>query len=170
MKPSELGKKYDKIAQWWHEQHALSSYGVSQFERAVGFATGGEQALDVGCGAGGRFVRILQNSGFSVTGLDVSKEMVMLASKNHQNKNLYIKIFALGKQMNVLTSSLHGIVFFTCHLLCKSLLLLSYVGFWRKMAYYYIHLVTPKENILINGTMILFITVPLVLMKICSYL
>lgn len=83
MEPSKLGKKYDKIAQWWHEQHERSSYGVSQFERAVGFATGGEKALDVGCGAGGRFVRILQNRGFSVTGLDVSKEMVMLASKNH---------------------------------------------------------------------------------------
>ena len=83
MKPSELGKKYDKIAQWWHEQHERSSYGVNQFERAVGYSLGGKKALDVGCGAGGRFIRILQNHGFSVTGLDVSKEMIKLACSNH---------------------------------------------------------------------------------------
>ena len=83
MEPSELGKKYDKIAQWWHDQHEQSSYGVSQFERAVGYISGGEKALDVGCGAGGRFIRLLQNRGFSVTGLDVSKEMVKLAGNNH---------------------------------------------------------------------------------------
>ena len=90
MKPSELGTKYDKIAQWWHDQHEQSSYGVSQFERAIKYTSGGEKALDVGCGAGGRFIRILQNRGFSVTGLDVSTEMIGLASVNHpEQKFLY---------------------------------------------------------------------------------
>lgn len=83
MEPSTLGTKYDKIAQWWNDQHFDSSYGVSQFERAVEYATRGGKALDVGCGTGGRFVNILQNRGFLVTGLDVSKEMVKLASNNH---------------------------------------------------------------------------------------
>ena len=83
MKPSEIGKKYDKIAQWWHDQNEQSSYGVSQFDRAVGYTSGGNKALDVGCGSGGRFVRILENSGFSVTGLDVSSEMIKLAGSNH---------------------------------------------------------------------------------------
>jgi 2-polyprenyl-3-methyl-5-hydroxy-6-metoxy-1,4-benzoquinol methylase len=83
MEPFALGKKYDKIAQWWHDQHIESSYGVSQLERAIGYATSGGKALDVGCGAGGRFVNILQNHGFSITGLDASKEMVKLASRNH---------------------------------------------------------------------------------------
>ena len=83
MEPSEIGTKYDKIAQWWHDQHLQSSYGVSQFERAVEFASGGGKALDVGCGAGGRFVRILEDRGFSVTGLDVSQAMVKLARSNH---------------------------------------------------------------------------------------
>ena len=83
MEPSVLGTKYDKIAQWWHDQHVESSYGVSQFERAIEFAACGGKALDVGCGAGGRFVRVLQSRGFSVTGLDVSKEMVKLACNNH---------------------------------------------------------------------------------------
>lgn len=83
MEPSELGTKYDKLARWWHDRHADSAYGVSQFEKALGFASTGGKALDVGCGAGGRFVRILQNRGFAVTGLDVSREMIGLASKNH---------------------------------------------------------------------------------------
>lgn len=83
MEPSVLGTKYDKIAQWWHEQHAESSYGVNQLKRAVKFLPHGGKALDVGCGAGGRFVRILQSCDFSVTGLDVSKEMIKLAIENH---------------------------------------------------------------------------------------
>ena len=83
MKPAEIGRKYDKIAQWWQQQHQQSSYGVSQFERAISYSSGGEEALDVGCGAGGRFIRILQERGFSVTGLDVSQEMIKLATDNH---------------------------------------------------------------------------------------
>jgi len=83
MEPSVLGTKYDKIAQWWHDRHVNSSYGVTQFEKAIRFTSQGGKALDVGCGSGGRFVRILQSHGFAVTGLDVSKEMISLARKNH---------------------------------------------------------------------------------------
>ena len=93
MKPSVIGTKYDKIAQWWHDQHVESSYGLSQFERAVSFTSGGGKALDVGCGTGGRFVRVLQSRGFSITGLDVSEEMIKLASCNHpEHRFLYIDI------------------------------------------------------------------------------
>lgn len=87
MKPSTLGTKYDKIAQWWDNQHRVSSYGVSQFKRAIEYATNGGKALDVGCGAGGRFVNLLEHHGFSVTGLDVSKEMIKLASNNHPRQH-----------------------------------------------------------------------------------
>ena len=83
MKPSLLGKKYDKIASWWHDQHHASSYGVSQFEKAIDYAAKGGLALDVGCGAGGRLTRIMENNGFAITGLDVSQEMIALAKKNH---------------------------------------------------------------------------------------
>lgn len=78
------------MARWWHEQHEQSSYGVNQLERALGFSTGGKKALDVGCGTGGRFVRILQNRGFSVTGLDVSKEMVKLELDQYPEKHVYV--------------------------------------------------------------------------------
>lgn len=87
MQPSELGKKYDKIAQWWHEQHVNSSYGVHQLEKAIEYSLGTGKALDVGCGAGGRFIRILEKHGFSITGIDVSQEMIKLASDNHPEHN-----------------------------------------------------------------------------------
>lgn len=89
MDPSELGKKYDKIAQWWRDQHINSNYGVAQLERAVGFAVDGGKALDVGCGAGGRLIQLLENNGFCVTGLDVSKEMVRLAGENHPTNTFF---------------------------------------------------------------------------------
>lgn len=83
MDPSITGKKYNKIALWWHNRHFNSDYGIPQFEKAVGFASEEGKALDVGCGTGGRFIRILQDKGFSITGIDVSVEMIRLAKKNH---------------------------------------------------------------------------------------
>lgn len=85
MEPSTLGKKYDKLAQWWHNRHVNSSYGIEQFQRAIQYAPHGGKALDVGCGTGGRFIRLLESIDYSVTGLDVSKEMVGLARSNHPN-------------------------------------------------------------------------------------
>ncbi|NKB75772.1 MAG: methyltransferase domain-containing protein [Gammaproteobacteria bacterium] len=83
MEPMVLGEKYDKIAGWWHERHVESEYGVRQFSRALDFSVGVGRALDVGCGAGGRFVRLLKSRGIGVTGIDVSKNMVSLARENH---------------------------------------------------------------------------------------
>ncbi len=83
MNPKELGKKYDKIAQWWHENHQDSRYGLRQLDLALKFISGGRSALDVGCGAGGRIIRKLEEQGFAVTGLDVSEKMIALAMENH---------------------------------------------------------------------------------------
>jgi len=93
MTPEQLGRKYDKIAQWWQEQHDHGEYGLKQLERALRLHgktptaslanTPAASALDVGCGAGGRFIRRLVERGFAVTGLDVSKEMINRARKTH---------------------------------------------------------------------------------------
>lgn len=90
MEPIVTGTKYDKIARWWHDQHCNSNYGLAQFQKAVGFARGGGKALDVGCGAGGRFVRVLQAKGFSITGIDVSAEMIALARENHPQHSFFV--------------------------------------------------------------------------------
>ena len=91
MEPLVTGQKYDKIAHWWNEQHVNSNYGVSQFKRALSFTTNPGDALDVGCGSGGRFVSLLQNHGFSVTGIDVSHAMIGLARENHPDQTFEVQ-------------------------------------------------------------------------------
>lgn len=91
MEPQVLGTKYDKIAAWWNERHFDSGYGLRQVEKALSYATGVNHALDVGCGAGGRFIRILQNKGFKLTGLDVSAEMIKLAQHNHPQESFLVQ-------------------------------------------------------------------------------
>ena len=83
MEPSILGGKYDKIARWWQEQHDHSRYGIDQLQRALTFTPDGGLALDAGCGAGGRMIRMMQAQGFAITGVDVSQEMLKLARENH---------------------------------------------------------------------------------------
>jgi SAM-dependent methyltransferase len=83
MDPILLGNKYDNIAQWWHTKHHDSQYGIAQLERALEFRADGGKALDVGCGAGGRFINMLQAKNYSVTGIDVSVEMIKLSQINN---------------------------------------------------------------------------------------
>ena len=78
-----LGKKYDRIADWWQRQHLDSEYGLAQLRRALDFAPESGTALDVGCGVGGRFIRLLQQRGFDLVGIDLSAEMIRLARQNH---------------------------------------------------------------------------------------
>ena len=90
MNPDVLGRKYDKIATWWQEQHFNSDYGSAQFEKALAFCSNKLNVLDVGCGAGGRFIHALQAHDASITGIDVSTEMVKLARKNHPDAQFYL--------------------------------------------------------------------------------
>ncbi|NMP32001.1 class I SAM-dependent methyltransferase [Thalassotalea sp. M1531] len=91
MEPSELAKKYDKIAGWWHQRHQHSNYGVKQFEHALSFSSACKSALDVGCGAGGRFIRILEKQGCQITGVDASTEMITLAKANHPHQRFVVQ-------------------------------------------------------------------------------
>lgn len=90
MKPSVLGAKYDKIAHWWQQQHHESQYGVPQVKRALQFCEKGGNALDVGCGAGGRIIRLMQQHELAVTGIDVSVEMIKLAIENHPEERFLV--------------------------------------------------------------------------------
>lgn len=83
MKPELLGKKYDKIAKWWQARHVDGQYGVAHVENALKHRESGGRALDVGCGAGGRIVRLLQDRGYDITGIDVSSNMIKLATESH---------------------------------------------------------------------------------------
>lgn len=83
MKPTDLGKAYDKIASWWSDELQKSSRGIMYINRAIGLCAERKTALDVGCGTGGRIVTALLNAGFDVTGIDVSQAMLRIAKKNH---------------------------------------------------------------------------------------
>jgi len=80
-----IGKKYDKIAQWWHQHHFLSNYGIPQIERAINFTNIRNSALDIGCGSGGRIIRKLLLEGFNITAIDASIEMINIGKSIHNN-------------------------------------------------------------------------------------
>jgi SAM-dependent methyltransferase len=83
MKPVELGQKYNKIAPIFQKEMEDSKYGLPQVKRAITYSNKSGTALDVGCGAGGRIIQELQNSGFAVLGLDVASSMIDLARATH---------------------------------------------------------------------------------------
>jgi 2-polyprenyl-3-methyl-5-hydroxy-6-metoxy-1,4-benzoquinol methylase len=83
VKPIDTGKNYDTIAKWWQNYHKESTYGLHACKRALSFVINKKAALDIGCGAGGRFVYELEKQGFSIQGIDISNEMITLASSAH---------------------------------------------------------------------------------------
>lgn len=83
MEPAVIGKKYDKIADWWHQKHNSGIYGLDAFNKALNFHAEIKTALDVGCGTGGRFVKTLVSKGCDVHGIDVSERMVEIAQECH---------------------------------------------------------------------------------------
>ena len=86
MDPTKLGEKYDKIANWWHQQHRSGAYGLEALKKAIKFHSGIKTALDVGCGAGGKLVDELVEKGSSIHGIDVSEKMIQIARENHPNE------------------------------------------------------------------------------------
>lgn len=82
MTPAEIGRSYDTIAHQWLQPH-LSANGIPQHERALTFRQNGGLALDVGCGCNDRFRRLLESHGYTVEGLDISAQMLALATARH---------------------------------------------------------------------------------------
>ena len=89
MKPEEIGLHYDRIARQWQKQHMHSTYGIAALERAIKFTENRSTALDIGCGSSGRFIEILIQNGFTPAGVDVSTEMIALASQRHPGVTFY---------------------------------------------------------------------------------
>lgn len=83
MTPQQTGERYDRLADWWRQQPAVSNYGLAQLERALKFAGPSGDCLDVGCGSEGRFIGRLLQLGYRVEGLDVSARMIELAAKRN---------------------------------------------------------------------------------------
>jgi 2-polyprenyl-3-methyl-5-hydroxy-6-metoxy-1,4-benzoquinol methylase len=83
---SEIAVHYDAIAALWDAEQKDSSYGTEALMRAItmcGTEHKRRNALDIGCGSGGRMVRLLEGHAFQVTGLDCSEKMLAIAHEQH---------------------------------------------------------------------------------------
>ncbi|PKA82009.1 methyltransferase family protein [Ulvibacter sp. MAR_2010_11] len=90
MNNTELSKSYDKIAGKWNDEMLNSTYGLSMVERAIQFCTSKAKALDVGCGSGGRIINKILDSGFNLTAIDISHNMLELARNKHHEVNFML--------------------------------------------------------------------------------
>lgn len=43
MDSDQIGEKYDKITEWWNENHLHSSYGLQKTEKAIAFTENKEE-------------------------------------------------------------------------------------------------------------------------------
>ena len=84
MTPREVAASYDRIADRWSAERFNPLNGIAQHRRALSFLGHcGGKALDVGCGASGRFIELLRSEGMQPEGLDLSSEMLRLARLRH---------------------------------------------------------------------------------------
>jgi SAM-dependent methyltransferase len=83
MKPSDIARSYDQIADRWNSETFPRNNGIAQHERAIAFLKDKRHALDIGCGCNGRIIDLLRSHGFDVEGLDISRRMIELAKQRH---------------------------------------------------------------------------------------
>lgn len=83
MKPEDVAKSYDQIAEVWNGPGFPHQNGIEQHRRAISFVKHKRAALDVGCGCSGRIIDLLQQHGFCVEGVDISMKMIELAQLRH---------------------------------------------------------------------------------------
>lgn len=86
MDPNETGESYNKIAEWWiNAQMKNPEYGMKYIRKAIKYAKEKSKVLDLGCGGTGRTIDEFLEHDFTVTGIDVSSEMIRLAKLRHPN-------------------------------------------------------------------------------------
>ncbi len=91
MEKEEIVRKgYDRLAEKYHAiRHAFDS--ERELDEFAGLLPKKAKVLDVGCGDGVPVAKFLVKRGFDVTGIDFSKNMLKLASKNVPNATLLLK-------------------------------------------------------------------------------
>ncbi|GAA3634451.1 class I SAM-dependent methyltransferase [Flavivirga jejuensis] len=83
----DLAKSYDNIAKKWNDEMLQSEYGLSMVDKAIQFCSSKDNALDVGCGSGGRIINKILEAKFTIKGIDISHKMLELAKAQHSNIN-----------------------------------------------------------------------------------
>ncbi len=83
MEDINLADNYNKIAGKWDAQMQNSQYGLSMVDRAIKYCSAQGNALDIGCGSGGRIVERILAAGYALKGIDISSAMLGLARAKH---------------------------------------------------------------------------------------
>lgn len=89
MKPSEIGKNYDRITHLWLSPDFNMSNGIEPHQQALKFVQNRGYALDIGCGLTGRFITQLLKEGFTPEGVDISEEMLKNAKQRLPETTFY---------------------------------------------------------------------------------
>lgn len=87
--PETTGERYSRIASRYAGIHS-ATLGHDYLDRAIADCGARGPALDAGCGAGPPLTRRLLDTGFEVTGIDLSEGMLELAAENVSEARLLL--------------------------------------------------------------------------------
>ena len=90
MDQQETARSYDALADHWNSADFHRENGIAQHEIALRFSSKSGVAVDIGCGSSGRIIDFLQDSGFSVEGLDISQAMLEHAQTRHPDIDFHL--------------------------------------------------------------------------------
>jgi ubiquinone/menaquinone biosynthesis C-methylase UbiE len=90
MKPKSVKALYNEISHTYHENRSLAISDYTELPAVMSLVgeVQGQRVLDAGCGPG-RHSRKLIEKGASVTGIDVSREMIAIAREYCGNKGKF---------------------------------------------------------------------------------
>ncbi|WP_334019515.1 class I SAM-dependent methyltransferase [Alteromonas sp. S015] len=127
MTPEETGKAYDTITHRWTRPEFNQKNGITAYQKALSFLqdTLSQEpdalpiealkdgpnkrgyALDIGCGCTNRFVPIIESAGLTYEGIDVSKEMLAIATTQLPAHTFYcadVCTFTLPRQYSFISA------------------------------------------------------------------
>lgn len=122
MTPEETGKAYDTITHLWTRAEFNSENGISAYQKALSFlpdatpkncdtasseSVDGGYALDIGCGCTNRFVPIIESAGLTYEGIDISKDMLAIATSHLPSHTFYctdVCTFTLPKHYSLISA------------------------------------------------------------------
>jgi 2-polyprenyl-3-methyl-5-hydroxy-6-metoxy-1,4-benzoquinol methylase len=92
-----IARSYDKIAEEYVREHEYGEHlALSSLKLFSSYLKSGARVLDVGCG-GGRDSKFLNECGFQVLGIDVSRKMIFLAKKYSRDARFEVAdVFKIG--------------------------------------------------------------------------
>ena len=121
MTPEETGKAYNTITHLWTRPEFNHESGMRAYKKALSFLPDASlgtfdkavserinedeaqkkvYALDIGCGCTNRFIPIIEKTGLTYEGIDVSKDMLLIAASHLPTHTFYhddICTFTLSK-------------------------------------------------------------------------